>query len=125
MGTKGLQGEIALALQDYPAAELAFCESLRASEGLYAYTDRATALLGLALTALDGGRPMHAITLFALAESCIRLGGEHRPPRLLAQVDHAMTSVRAEVGDEAFDRAWQKGREMTLDEAVELALNEP
>jgi hypothetical protein len=41
--------------------------------------------------------------------------------------EHLYTSLipqaRQQIGDEAFHRAWKKGREMKLNEAIEFALN--
>ena len=42
-----------------------------------------------------------------------------REPRELA-----IEKMRSELGEEEFDKAWAKGRAMTLEQAIELALRE-
>jgi hypothetical protein len=46
------------------------------------------------------------------------------PPARDARVDHdrAVQSMRAALGEEAFDAAWARGRVLSLEQAITLAL---
>ena len=52
------------------------------------------------------------------------VGREADHPLELAAHDEAVARVRSALGDEAFERAWQLGSAMTLDEAVAFALEQ-
>ena len=52
------------------------------------------------------------------------LGRESDHPLEVAAHDETVTRVRSALGDEAFERAWEAGRAMTLDEAVAFALEQ-
>jgi non-specific serine/threonine protein kinase len=52
------------------------------------------------------------------------VGREADHPLELAAHDEAVARVRLALGDEAFERAWQIGTPMTLDEAVAFALEQ-
>jgi hypothetical protein len=50
--------------------------------------------------------------------------GNTRPTLEQADMDRDITAVVAKIGKDAFDEAYDKGRAMTLDEAVKYALEE-
>src|SRR4029453_2932769 len=52
------------------------------------------------------------------------VGREADHPLELAAHDQAVARVRSALGDEAFERAWEAGSSMTLDEAVAFALEQ-
>jgi predicted ATPase/class 3 adenylate cyclase len=52
-----------------------------------------------------------------------RLGGG--PPPEWLRLGDPFTEARRILGDRAYERAWEQGRELTVDEAVALALGEP
>ena len=52
------------------------------------------------------------------------VGREADHPLELAAHDEAVAQVRSALGHEAFERAWQRGTAMTLDEAVAFALEQ-
>jgi tetratricopeptide (TPR) repeat protein len=65
------------------------------------------------------GRLRSAVRLWGAAS---RIADEHgfSSPKQ----EHRIAATRAQMGEEAFDIAWQEGRAMTLDEAIEYALEE-
>jgi predicted ATPase/DNA-binding SARP family transcriptional activator/Tfp pilus assembly protein PilF len=75
-----------------------------------------------ALPSLDGLR--RAVRLFGAAEIL------YAPPRFelsakeRAEHDQAVAATRAALGEEAFTAAWEEGKTMTLEQAVEFALQE-
>nr|MDQ6923461.1 hypothetical protein [Pseudomonadota bacterium] len=51
--------------------------------------------------------------------------GSPLPPKDRPVYDRRVAAARAALGDDAaFDRAWQEGRALTLEQAIELALEE-
>ena len=38
--------------------------------------------------------------------------------------ERAVAAARAELGDEAFEKAWQEGRAMSMEQAIQYALHE-
>jgi hypothetical protein len=52
------------------------------------------------------------------------LGREADHPLEVAAHDEAVARARSALGDEAFERAWERGAAMTLDEAVAFALEQ-
>jgi predicted ATPase/DNA-binding SARP family transcriptional activator/tetratricopeptide (TPR) repeat protein len=86
----------------------------------------ATALEALAPALAALGSPGRAARLFGTAERLREEIGVPRPPNERPEFDKDVGAVRAALGDDtAFDRAWAEGRVMTLEQAVELALNGP
>jgi hypothetical protein len=83
-------------------------------------------LLELHAMVLGGeGEPAAAAQLWGARHS---LGGEvgreaDHPLELTAH-EEAVTRVRSALGDEAFERAWEAGGAMTLDEAIAFALEQ-
>jgi len=52
--------------------------------------------------------------------------GTPRPPEEWAGYDRCVAAARVASGDDAaFDSAWQEGRRLTLDQAIDLALATP
>jgi non-specific serine/threonine protein kinase len=71
------------------------------------------------------GQPEAAARLWS-ARSTLgqELGREADHPLELAAHDEVVARVRAALGDEAFERAWELGRAMTLEQAVTFALEQ-
>jgi len=81
-------------------------------------------LEGLADVAAAEGRPDRAARLFAAGESLRRLSGA---PRLPAdQPKHAgkVAALRTRLGEPSFATAWAQGERMTVEQAIEYALEE-
>jgi non-specific serine/threonine protein kinase len=93
----------------------------------WALNDRraiASSLEGLAYTFASKG-PVKAAHIWASAARIREEVGCPLPPRDRARSDRRIAAARAAMGDDAaFDCAWQKGRAMPLDRAVEFALDD-
>ena len=86
----------------------------------------ARSLLGLADVAFAFACPARAACIWAGAERLRETIGEKLPPSYIAGYDRQVAAARAAIGDDAtFDLAWQEGRAMTLERAIEYALNNP
>ena len=82
-------------------------------------------LEAFASLAVAEGDVRKAPALWASAESVREKIGAPLPPREREQIDLEVAAVRQILGDEPFSAAWAKGRGMTLDQAIELALDRP
>lgn len=71
------------------------------------------------------GEPVQASRLWGAAESLIAERGIRLvDPVHRAAYERSIAAARAALGDdEAFDRAWQEGRALTIEQAIELALS--
>ena len=69
------------------------------------------------------GDPLLAARLWGTHERLREDCGEPMTPNDRSDNDRCVAAARAALGDDpAFDRAWQEGRAMALDEAVNVAL---
>ena len=81
-------------------------------------------LIGLALVARKQGQHERAARLFASAEVMRRNLGTPVTPPYRDDHDKGLAAVHAELGKEAFERAWEEGKAMSTEEAVEFALSQ-
>jgi tetratricopeptide (TPR) repeat protein len=125
-GTAGCLGEIGLILcdqGDYPAAEALLKESLTIFLELGDQRNIAEALEGLAYAFwLD--RSGRAALLWGAAERLREAIGAPLKPNDRLRAERQVAAARAALGDDvAFDRAWQNGRAMSLEQAVRYSLD--
>jgi predicted ATPase/DNA-binding SARP family transcriptional activator len=81
-------------------------------------------LEGLAGLSVAVGKPARAATLIGWTDATREQIINPRPFLEQANVDRDIAAIMAKIGSSAFEVAYDSGREMTLDEAVGLALNE-
>jgi len=120
-------GHIALAQGNHQVAARLYRESLILSERMGNKASVAGCLDGLATILGDWGRIEQAVQLFGASDLLL-------PPvdePLIAKADplrqsrpREVETLRAQLGEEAFAAAWAEGRAMTLEQAVEYALQE-
>jgi non-specific serine/threonine protein kinase len=80
-------------------------------------------LEGFARVASATGHHQRAARLFGAAEVLRETLGHHRSPADQAYHDERVASTRAALGDAAFDAALAEGQAMTLEQAIEYALD--
>src|SRR5207302_5911348 len=78
----------------------------------------ATDLQGIGVTVAAQGRPAAAAQLWGAAEALCAELRALLPPGERALVARAITSLRAELGEEAFTTAWAEGQAMTPEQAL-------
>jgi len=112
---------------DYAAAGALRREGLVIQRELGDRRGIAYSLEGLAEAVVAArGSSRRAARILGAAERLREEIGTPLPPIDLPQYEQRVASARAALGDNAaFDRAWQEGRALTLEEAIELALKEP
>jgi tetratricopeptide (TPR) repeat protein len=118
-------GDVELARGDYAAAQVLYKQSLAIVQELGYRAGIAFALEGWASAAAALGRTACAARAWGAGERLRQELGSPRPPKGQLRFEREVTAARAALGDDAaFDRAWQEGRAMTLEQAVTLALED-
>ena len=85
----------------------------------------ACALEGPAAAVAALGSFLRAARIWGAAQRLREEIGSPLAPNERSGYDRHLEAARAALGDDAnFDHAWQEGRAMTLEEAIELALEE-
>jgi predicted ATPase/class 3 adenylate cyclase len=115
-------GELARAEGDLDRAEALHREGLTLQRELGQKETLPLSLEGLAAVAAARGQPERAARLFGASSSLRAAIGLPVPPPARAGYDRDVTLARAGVGEEAFARAWEQGRDMTLAGAISYAL---
>ena len=77
---------------------------------------------GLAGVALAQGQPERAAKLFGGAEALRKALDTPLPPARLTDYDRDMAEVRAAMGEESFSSVWLEGQAMTLEQALNYAI---
>ena len=117
------QGRAECALGKLDAAEAHLTESLTICRDLGDRENMSNGLDGFAHLAIAKESPSRAAQIWGAAE---RLREEIGAPLRSfdrANYENALSATRAALGDDAFERAWREGREMTLEDAVQYALS--
>jgi tetratricopeptide (TPR) repeat protein len=80
------------------------------------------AIEGLASLHLNQDQPEHAVQLFAWADKMRDKIGDHRPPIEQAAVERDLVVIHSNLNDSDFAKLSSQGQAMTIEEAVNLAL---
>ena len=116
-------GNVAADQGDPSAARARYKESLAIRRDLGDRWGITQSLEGLAYVAFVLGDPERAARIWGGAESLRKEIGTPLPPKDRPHYDARVAAARtARDDDAAFDRAWQEGRAMTLDQIIECAL---
>ena len=117
-------GEVAFEQADYSAARTLHKESLGIFRDLGELLGIANSLEGLAALPAGTGAPRHTSRIWGAAERLREAIGAPLPPNERSRYQRKVFSARAALGDAAaFDRAWQQGRAMTVEQAIKYALS--
>src|SRR5262249_33213318 len=122
--TLNMLGHVALVRGDREGARRRFIEALEAARERGDRRSVAESLMEFGLLAAGGGDPRRAARLLGAAAA--RLIELEIVEASFDQEDVAASAaeVRAQLGEAAFDAAWEAGRALSLDEAVALALEQ-
>ncbi|HET7846456.1 MAG TPA: AAA family ATPase, partial [Acidimicrobiia bacterium] len=107
---------------DLVSAEETLKECLHRGSALAEKRTTRTALAGMARVCAETGAMETAVTLFGYVDE---LGMALDIPATEASQgkrDDRLNMLRTRVGTEEFDRLWERGRELSMDEAIALAL---
>jgi len=117
-------GGLALRQGDYAAARALFEESLAIGRQLGNQQGIAENLEGMAEVAYGLNQSVRSAQLWGSASSLRDTIGGLLPPAEQEEMEKRVSSGRTALGDAAFTAAWDAGRAMALDEAVEYALED-
>ncbi|HET9221890.1 MAG TPA: tetratricopeptide repeat protein, partial [Roseiflexaceae bacterium] len=117
-----LQGSTALKQDDDARASVFLAESLALLWELEYKNDVPRCLEGLGGVAVVQGQLERAATLFGAAEALRESINVLMPPSERADYDRAVAAARAQLGEDAFAAAWEAGRALPLEQAIEVAL---
>jgi len=118
-------GNVARDRGDFPAAWALHQEGLVIWRKLGDRRGIAFALEGLALAVAALGNSLRAARIWGAAERLREEIGSPLPPNERPHYDRHVAQARGALGDDAaFDRAWQVGRDLTLEQAIDLGLAE-
>ena len=116
-------GTVAYEQGDYPSSRALLTESLAIRRELADRLGIAESLEALAGLAFASGRPGPGVRLCGQAARLRKEIGSPLSPWERSRYDREIASGRAAIGnDSAFDLAWQEGHVMTLEQAIEYAL---
>jgi predicted ATPase len=123
--TLNLLGLIGLLAGDCSAAFRAYRELLMAAQREGAKSFTAFALLGMGFCASIADDPHRAARLHGAADALFETLGEALDPDLLNFRNGDHRKLDRSMGDGAFDAEYQSGRNLPLQAAVDLAMQEP
>ncbi len=113
---------VALHQGDYGRAAALFVESLETYQQLGNKQAVAECVAGLAGVANAQGEPLRAAKLFGAAEALRAAISSVFAPADRAEYEYNLASSRAQLGEEAWQAAWEEGLAMTNEQAIFSAL---
>ena len=121
----GNLANVAFEQGDYPAARTLAEESPAIRRGLSDRQKIADSLEGLAAVVAALGSSLRAARIWGVAQRLREEVGSPTSPNELPRYDRRVAAARVALGDDsAFDRAWQEGRALTLEQAIALTSEE-
>jgi Flp pilus assembly protein TadD len=116
-------GRTALAQGDLAVSATSFLQALDNDEEIGNRTGAAIVLDNLAAKASAEGNHLRALRLGGASESIKENAGGHAPPPLIDLPD-PRTLARGALSEDALQAAWEEGRAMTLERALDDARQE-
>ena len=118
-------GNVDVELGDYPAAPESCSRRAWRSGANWATDGERYSVEGLAAVVAALGGSLRAAGIWGAAERLREEIGAPLPPNERPRYDRRVAAARAALGDDAaFDRAWQEGRALTIEQAIEIASQE-
>ncbi len=117
-------GNLTYMQEDYPAARSLFMESLQIRRELGDNWGMAVSLAGLGAVAVESGQPHRGACQLGASDALQEAIGVAMPLDDLIPYDRAVASARTQLGEDAFEKARQEGRAMSMEEAIDYALEE-
>jgi non-specific serine/threonine protein kinase len=117
-------GDAALNQGDRDAAYSLYEEALKDLKDLEDKWWIAWCLEGMAGVAAAQKQPERAARLFGAAAALREAIGAPRPPAFRSYHECDLAAVRERLGEEGFAAAWEEGRAMTTEQAIDCALKE-
>ena len=109
---------------DYTAAQEQNKQSLALHQEMGNQRGTIEVLESFAALALAQAQPERAAQMWGAAEAFREAIGSPLPPSERARYDRQVAQARAAAGEEVFAAAWEQGRAMSLEQAIQYALEE-
>jgi DNA-binding CsgD family transcriptional regulator len=122
LGGGGSLGHWAWACGDFAGAEAAYAEHLEIFARVAGPSEAAGCVRHLARVALGLGQPWRAARLLGAADAAYEATRTRPLPRVWPTYDVECAAVRARLNAEAFAAAWEEGRAMSWEQALDYAL---
>ena len=117
------RAEVACDQGEFVSARELYAEGLTMLRELGDRRNIAVTLEGLGVVAAALDSPLHAARIWGAAERLRAEIGSTLAQLAKAHYDRRIAAAKAALGDDtAFNAAWQEGRALTLEQAIELAL---
>jgi hypothetical protein len=110
--------------ENKPEARERILHSVRLRQETGEQFRQTSSLMGVAGLALDEGNPRFAAQLLGAVESVLKALNAVMQPEMKVFHAQTLTAVREQLGEAAFQSAWQEGSTWMLEEAVREALKE-
>lgn len=117
-------GEVSIDQRDAPTAREMLTESLTINRGLGDKRAIAILLENFARIARLENDTVCAVKLVSAATALRQSIGASLPETERKNLDAQMQAARAQLGDVAFDQLWDRGKAMTMEQAIAYALGE-
>jgi len=115
-------GELAIRQGQYDQAHAQYAQSLLIRQKLGDRMDIADSLEGFGVLAAARKEPVRAARLLGAAKSLREEINAPTSPAKQKKLKTAISRTRPALGERDFDKEWNKGRAMSLDEAIDYAL---
>ena len=116
-------GYVALREGNLTEARLCFSETARSFQEDKFEIGVVCALEGMASLFVAANKLERAARLIGWADSTRKKASDRRPLKEQADVDQNITAMIAEIGNTAYEEAYEAGNVMTLNQAVDLAFD--
>jgi hypothetical protein len=117
-------GHVALHEHDYVRARALFEECLPLQRRLESIRGFLLIVAGLAGIVEANGKPQQAARLLGAVQASFQALAPDLEAADHMEYDHILAAARAELDPTTFNAAWEEGRKMTLEQAIEYALRE-
>ncbi|MBX3057575.1 MAG: tetratricopeptide repeat protein [Anaerolineae bacterium] len=118
------RGTVQLSLKDYHGALASFQEAVRIRQELGDQPGLANSLGGAAEALQHLGDPVTAVRLIAASYQLQQAIGKVSAPAAQAEAEENLALLRAQMGADAFNRAWADGETLTAAAAVAVVLED-
>jgi predicted ATPase len=118
------RGYVALQAGDYAGAETRFRESLTLFHRLGNQRGIAESLAGLGGLRSAQGQPRQGAELLGAAHALMQDAGAAWWPADRAEIERILQAIRSNLDADVFDAAWTAGKDLALEQAIELSAQE-
>jgi tetratricopeptide (TPR) repeat protein len=118
------RGYVALQAGDYAEAKARFRESLTMFRRLGNQRGIAESLAGLGGLSSAQGQPRQSAQLLGAAHALMKDAGAAWWPADRIEIERILQAIRANLDVDVFDNAWAAGKDLTLEQAIDLSTPE-